>query len=151
MRSLGAALSHAPLRRRELPARRASFLPCLLGRCGLSESDGPLDSAAGASAALRLCGPTGHWSTRGVPSPGRGPPLPAPDARRSHTAWPTQSRPLRNPSLPAEAARVTLPRLPGSLCSWLLSPHPPPPGPLPSRIPHLERQIPRRLMVLMLL
>lgn len=86
------------------------FSPACSGAAALAEvtapwTPRPAPLPPSASAARRVTGAHAECLLRaGVPpSPPR-----TLGAGRSHTAWPTQSRPLRNPSLPAEAARVTL-------------------------------------------
>lgn len=173
--SLAVEGSRAPQR---APCAEGLFLPCLLRAlhpwrksvtAPWTRRPAPLPPSA--LTALGLCGPTCHWSTRGAPSPRRGPSQALGAGTltlggRSHTSRTTQSRPLRNPSLcpppaasrcthaaltplPAEAARVT-PALHSARGCCYLVPLPWPRDACLAAYPTFKG-IPRKLRVLMLL
>lgn len=139
-----------------------SALPAQGAASSAEKCDGPLDSAAGASAALRARPLRPHVSlehTRGALSAAGS--LPDPRGGRSHTLRITQSRPLRSPSLcpsplppaalppPAAAARVT-PALHSARGCCHLTPSPWPRDACLAAYPTFKG-IPRKLSVLMLL
>ena len=166
VRSLGAALSRSPPPSGGKPGPTVSSLrggPVFplpaQAAASLAEAGRPFGLRGPRPAPLRLSPHSGHWSTSGTLSPGRGPSQALGAGRR-----PTQSRPLRNPSLCSPPPRPAASRRSHPLAEAARSPRPftllavavissPSPWPRDACLAAYPafKGIPRQLMVLMLL